>query len=206
VRLHVTVRELEPACRERRGFTLVAHRGANVVRLPRRFGAGTYAVEARTRRGRLLLDVVTRISRTERGLAATRVHRSAACASSVTPPAPSFASLVGAPRMAGPFVKGRQQRGSVEPPRTASAPEPSGRRVPQSPLGTIATFGDAPQPLLPLLYCMLALSIGLLGAAAVPQSVWPAGATAAFVARRRAYLATAGIWLLAVVAAIALFA
>jgi hypothetical protein len=50
------------------------------------------------------------------------------------------------------------------------------------------------------------MSMGLLAAAAAPQSALPAGPAATFIVRRRAFLAAAGVWLVAVVAAIAVFA
>jgi hypothetical protein len=56
-----------------------------------------------------------------------------------------------------------------------------------------------PEPLRPLLYALLAISVGLLAVAAVPQTMLPATPAATVIARRRGLIAAAGIWLLAVV-------
>jgi hypothetical protein len=48
------------------------------------------------------------------------------------------------------------------------------------------------------------MSILLLGTAAMPQTVLPAGPMAGVLAQRRIYLAVAGIWLLAVVIVVTL--
>jgi len=109
-----------------------------------------------------------------------------------------------APSEAAPGAKGARRTASpasVFKPPAVSAPRPH-----RSPLVRAATFDNAPLAIRPLLYALLAISIGLLAAAAAPNTVMPAGAAAAFVTSKRAYLAAAGIWLLVVVAVIAALA
>jgi hypothetical protein len=74
-----------------------------------------------------------------------------------------------------------------------------------NPLVRAITLGDAPASIRPLLFILLAMAILLLGAAAMPQTVLPAGPMAGALAQRRIYLAVAGIWLLAVVIVVTLF-
>src|SRR5207244_4242608 len=61
-------------------------------------------------------------------------------------------------------------------------------------------LSGAPAWLRPLLFALLAIAIGLLTVAAVPQSALPAGQLTAVIVRRRPPLALAGIGLLGVVA------
>ena len=56
----------------------------------------------------------------------------------------------------------------------------------------------------PLLFVLLAMSICLLGMAALPQTMLTAGPIAGVLVQRRIYLAAAGIWLLAVVIVVTL--
>jgi hypothetical protein len=73
-----------------------------------------------------------------------------------------------------------------------------------NPLVRAITLSDAPASIRPLLFVLLAMSICLLGAAALPQTVLPAGPMAGALTQRRIYLAAAGIWLLAVVIVVTL--
>ncbi len=89
--------------------------------------------------------------------------------------------------------------------RSALPPTIGNPTQPSNPIVRAVSLSDAPSSIRPLLLTLLALSIALLAAAAMPQRVVPAGRTAGFVAERRAYLAAAGIWLLAIVAAVTAF-
>ena len=141
------------------------------------------------------------MTRTKQRLLARIVDEPAACpepvkaiAAAAAPAAPgASAGASAAARPGGATTKSR--RGAFKPPPVA-APNP------HSPLVRAVSLSDAPAPLRPLLFALLAIAIGLLAAAAVPNRVLPAGAVTAFVAARRAYLAAAGVWLLAVVAAL----
>ena len=203
------VRQLSPLCRKLGTFTYAAKRGTNAVRLPKRIGkhaigAGTYAVVGRTKAGRRLFAVVTRLDRHLKLLRARRLSSAATCTqtetlsvstslsslASVTPPTASAgdASASGAP---------------FKPPAIASS---SPKHHTSSPIVRAVELTGAPEPLRPLLFALLAVSIGLLAVAAAPQTVLPAGPAAAVIARRRGWIAAAGIWLLAIVALVAVLA
>ncbi len=212
------MRELEPVCRIVGRYRLTAFRGVNRLRLPKRIGTtklgvGTYALLGQTLRGRKVFDVVAAVHRKQGRLLARVRHTSAASACRTT----DAAGIVGvsltrlgttpseaAPSEAAPGA--RDARRTASPPSVFKPPAVSVPRPHKSPLVRAATFDNAPLAIRPLLYALLAISIGLLAAAAAPNTVMPAGAAAAFVASKRAYLAAAGIWLLVVVAVIAALA
>jgi hypothetical protein len=212
-RLRVSVRELEPVCRIVGRYRLTAYRGVNRLRLPKRIGTtklgvGTYALLGQTLLGRRVFDVVAAVHRKQGRLLARVRHTSAASSCRATDAAGivgvSLTRLGTAASEAASGAKGARRTASpanVFKPPAASAPRPH-----RSPLVRAATFDNAPLAIRPLLYALLAISIGLLAAAAAPNTVMPAGAAAAFVASKRAYLAAAGIWLLVVVAIIAALA
>lgn len=206
------MRELEPVCRIVGRYRLTAFRGVNRLRLPKRIGTtklgvGTYALVGKTLRGRRVFDVVAAVHR-KQGRLLARVRHTSASACTTTEAAGvvgvSLTRLGTAASEAAPGAKGARRTASpasVFKPPAVSAPRPH-----RSPLVRAATFDNAPLAIRPLLYALLAISIGLLAAAAAPNTVMPAGAAAAFVASKRAYLAAAGIWLLVVVAIIAALA
>src|SRR5581483_8708966 len=98
-------------------------------------------------------------------------------------------------------------KSATERKQAAPFTPPTTHRSHSSPIVRAVSLGDAPTPLKPLLYGLLAVSILLLGAAALPQHVLVgAGRTGAVIAQRRGYIAAAGIWLLAVVAVVTIFA
>jgi hypothetical protein len=197
-RVRVRILELAPVCRRLHGFLLKAERGANTLRLPRRVTTlGTYLLTGHrgTRtvfsfRARLLPGRHVRLGGGE-NVCFTRL-----------------AAAVQTIRLSPP--DGETQREVFKPPsqpRTSAAPKAIGSSPRNSsPLVRAVTLHDAPTELRPLLLVLLAASILLLGAAAVPQRALPAGPMAAAIATKRAYLAAAGIWLLAIVAIVTTFA
>jgi len=213
-RLRVSVRELEPVCRVVGHYRLTAFRGVNRLRLPKRIGTtklgvGTYALVGQTLRGHKVFDVVAAVHR-KQGRLLARVRRTSASACTTTNSAdviglslthPGATASEATPAAANDGPKRTASPRSVFKPPAVSVPKPH-----NSPLVRAATFDDAPPAVRPLLYALLVISIGLLAAAAVPNTVMPAGAPAAFVASKRPYLAAAGIWLLVLVAIIAALA
>jgi hypothetical protein len=174
------------------------HRGKNTLRLPKRIdNLGTYLLTGRrgletvfTFRARLLPGRHVALGGGE-DACAMRVE---AAAISATP-----ALTTTPPTKSQTFKPPPQERRSSAPKAIAGSPRNS------SPLVRAVTLHDAPGGLRPLLFVLLAISIGLLGSAAMPQRVLPAGPVAAVIARRRLYLAAAGIWILAVVAVVTTF-
>lgn len=203
------MRELEPVCRIVGRYRLTASRGVNRLRLPKRIGTtklgvGTYALLGRTLRGRKVFDIVAAVHRKQGRLLARVRHTSASACTTTEAAGVVGVSLTRLGTTASEAATGARRTASpasVFKPPAVSAPRPH-----RSPLVRAATFDNAPLAIRPLLYALLAISIGLLAAAAAPNTVMPAGAAAAFVASKRAYLAAAGIWLLVVVAIIAALA
>lgn len=207
VRVHVRVRELSPLCRRLGTFTYAAKAGANAVRLPKRIGshrigAGTYSIVGRTKAGRKLFAVVTQLDRRRTRLHARRLASAPECPHTESV---SISSTLHAPGLIPPSTPpGASASGApFKPPAIASS---APKHHSSSPLVRAVELTGAPQPLRPLLFALLAISIGLLAVAAVPQTVLPAGPAAAVIARRRGWIAAAGIWLLAVVALVAVIA
>lgn len=199
--VRVSVRELAPRCRAIGSFRYAAKRGTNRVRLParvgrRRVGLGTFALVGRTLRGRKLFGVVADVRRDGGRLLARRVNAAPVCAQTA---GVTVTTTTGAPG-----TTAQTTPSPASPKSAAGIFQPPALDRHRSPIMRAATFQDAPAPLRPLLFALLALSIGLLALSAVPQQVLPAGAAAGFVTTKRAYLAAAGVWLLAVVAALTL--
>src|SRR5581483_8943547 len=198
-RIRVTVTELAPVCRHVGVFRLRLHKGRNVVRIPKRFAKpGSYALVGRAH-GDDLFTLHARLvdRRRVRFDAIANVCR----LGSATPELASTSSGAdggGRPTIHAKSATERKQAAPFTPPTHRSHSSPIVRAV---------SLGDAPTPLKPLLYGLLAVSILLLGAAALPQHVLVgAGRTGAVIAQRRGYIAAAGIWLLAVVAVVTIFA
>jgi hypothetical protein len=207
--LRIHVRELAPLCRAIGAYRFHAKKGANRLRLPAqigrtKLGAGTYALVGRTLLGRRVFHVVADVTRTKRRLLAHVVRRRAVCAAAspegalLSAAAPSATTTTPTATASSPSG----QRSASAPPRGTFTPPAAGAAHDNSPLVRAVTLQNAPEPLRPLLYALLALSIVLLATAAAPQRALPVGAAASFVAERRAWLAAAGVWLLAVVAAL----
>jgi hypothetical protein len=203
VTVTVLVHELAPMCRMVGRYRLAARPGTNVVRLPRRvagrhLGAGTYALVGRRPGGKKLFDVVARVARGHDHRLHVRTlqrhHPHVSCTSTTSLSAAAGTGLA----TQAPVTS----EAAFRPPRLDRATIASSEHVAGSPLVSAISLQDAPAPLRPWLYALLALSIGLLSAAAMPAAVLRAGPTAAFIAERRAYLAAAGIALLALVAVI----
>jgi len=195
-RLFVRILELAPQCRPRGGFVFKAQRGKNTLRLPKRITTvGTYLLTGHrgehkvfSFRARLLpgrhvkLGGGNNLCITQLAAAVDTIH---------VLPQPTSHEI---------FKPPSQPPVSAAPKAIGSSPRN------RSPLIRAVTLHDAPAPMRPLLFALLALSIGLLAVAAVPQRLLPAGHVAAVIATRRAYLAAAGIWLFAVVAVVTVFA
>lgn len=209
--VRVSVRELEPVCRMIGRYRYKAEPGRNRLRLPKQIGRkhlgiGTYALVGETLLGRKVFTVVTTLHRKQGRLLARARHTSATCTDESAAVAGVSITMPG-----GTSTTETAETGKNGTHRSASPPglfKPPAAKVPRhkSPLVRAATFDNAPMALRPLLYALLAISIGLLSAAAVPNTVLPAGAATAFVTSKRPYLAAAGIWLLVVVAVIAALA
>ncbi len=207
--MHVLVRELAPLCRKLGTFTYAAKAGANAVRLPKRIGkhqvgAGTYAVVGRTKAGRRLFSVVTRLNRRHTLLHARRLSSAATCTQTESVSVSTSLSSLGGGGATSTPPNASASGAPFKPPAAASAPP--AKHHASSPIVRAVELTGAPEPLRPLLFALLAISIGLLAVAAVPQTVLPAGPAAAVIARRRGWIAAAGIWLLAVVALVAVLA
>jgi hypothetical protein len=190
-RLHVRILELAPACRMLRGFTLDAKHGANTLRLPKRVKAiGTYLLTGH--RGEHTL-----FSFRARLLPGRHVKLGGGASVCLAQPTAAtdvkYALHVAAPRVAAPPRQGVSAAKAI-----ADSPRNS------SPLFRAITLRDGPAP---LLFLLLALSLVVFTAAALPERLLlPAGALGAQIAARRAYLAAAGVWLLALAAVVATFA
>jgi len=189
-RLHVRILELAPACKALRGFTLDARRGTNTLRLPKRVTTiGTYLLTGR-RDGHTLFSFRARLlpgRRVKLGGGANLCLAQPTRATDVT-----YVIPVASPRVVASPRRGVSAVKAIgDSPRNAS------------PLYRAITLRDAPTP---ALYLLLALSLVFFTGAALPDRLLPAGPLGAAVAARRAYLAAAGIWLLALAAVVATFA
>jgi hypothetical protein len=182
--------------------------GANVVRLPKRIGKhrvgeGTYSVVGKTKAGRRLFAVVTRLDRSRTLLHARRLSSAATCTQTETVSiSNTLSSLTGGGTLTPPG--GASAAGAPFKPPAISSSAPDHQA--SSPIVRAVELTGAPEPLRPLLFALLVISIGLLAVAAVPQTALPAGPAAAVIARRRGWIAAAGVWLLAIVALVAVLA
>jgi hypothetical protein len=198
-RIRVRILELAPLCRSRGDFVFKAQRGKNTLRLPKRITTlGTYLLtghrgehEVFMFRARLLAGRHVKLGGGENVCLA---HIDAALASLHVLPASKHQIFKPPPQLQS------RTRVSAAPKAIAGSPRNT------SPLVRAVTLHDAPPPLRPLLLALLAMSIGLLAVAALPQRLLPAGPAAALIARRRVYIAAAGIWLFALVAVVTTFA
>jgi hypothetical protein len=195
-RVRVTVREIYPICKKLHGFVFAGQKGRNALRLPKRIGAkvGTYqlvahahghklfSVRARVLRGRHL--VINKSS--ANACIAPRIEAAALVTSVPTTPEHQGVASAHESRSA-------LSQGFTHPPRDTN------------PFVRAITFSDAPASIRPLLFVLLAMSILLLGTAAMPQTALPAGPIAGVLAHRRIYLVAAGIWLLGVVVVVTVF-
>jgi hypothetical protein len=195
--VRVRVLELAPACRRLHGFVLKAKRGANTLRLPRRITTlGTYLLTGR----RGVHTVFSFRARLLRGRHVRLGGGENVCFA-------QLATAVNASRLLPQLPEQHQIFKPPSQPRTSAAPKAIGSSPRNaSPLVRAVLLHNAPKPLRPLLLALLAVSIVLLAAAALPQQALPAGPVAAAIATRRTYIAAAGIWLLAIVAVVTTFA
>jgi hypothetical protein len=193
-RIRISVQQLAPVCRTLDSYALLAKKGRNLFRFPakRITGIGTYRFVARLHRRQLFAVRARR-------LATGRVRRGGTADACTTLPstANTAFSIVPAAQL---HVKSERRTSHTGFPR-ATGGEPASK----NPIVRAVSLSDAPASVRALLLALLALSIALLGAAAVPQSALPAGRAAALLTQRRAYLAAAGIWLLAVVVIVTIF-
>src|SRR5581483_268036 len=200
-RIRITIQQLAPVCRTLPTYFTHAQKGANVFHFPahRIVDVGTYHLVAQLHGHRLFSVRARRLAkgRIRRGGKAdvcSRVEGAETTLTGSTLLGASGAQTTAAGQL---HVKSASARKHVT--ATAGAPQDS------NPVVRAVTLRDAPSSVRPLLLVLLALSIGLLGTAAVPQRALPAGRTAAVLTQRRAYLAAAGIWLLAVVVVVTVF-
>jgi hypothetical protein len=191
------VLELAPRCRRLRGFVFAAGRGSNTLRLPKRIKTlGTYLLTGH-RAGRTVFSFRARL------LPGRHVKLGGGentCIASIETAVDTIHVLPKRAQKQQIFTPPPRQRATAAPKAIGRSPRNS------SPLVRAVTLNDAPAALRPLLLVLLALSIVLLGAAALPQRALPAGPVAAVIATKRAYIAAAGIWLLALVAVVTTFA
>jgi hypothetical protein len=194
-RVRVTVREVYPVCRRVRGFVFAARKGRNALRLPKRIAAraGTYELVAHAR-GHTLFSVRARVLR-GRHLLIDRGQANA-CAAQIEAAAVMQTRPITPQEQHG--VASAHERRSTLSQGISHPPRDTNQLV------RAITLRDAPASIRPLLFVLLALSISLLSAAALPQTMLPAGPIAGVLARQRMYLATAGIGLLAIVIVITL--
>jgi hypothetical protein len=208
----VLVRQVAPVCRTLGRFSFTATRGRTVLRLPRRvdgrpLGLGTYIFAGRVH-ARHLFTVRTHVIRSARGLLA--VHHGGgpdACAVAAAAFQAAPEELALSPLGARSTTQHRAKHGAfLPPPQRQTLPPGTSKHTVQSPLTKTLTFNNAPSSVRPLLFALLAAAILLLTAAALPNGMLPAGRVAQLVAHRRIYIAAAGIWLLVVVAVVAIAA
>jgi hypothetical protein len=189
-RVRITVREVYPVCKNVRSFVFAGRKGRNALRLPKRIVSkvGTYELVAHAH-GHKLFTVRARVLRGRHLLIS---HGSANACASVRIEAAALTSAP-IPPQAHHGVASAHERRSALPQGIGHPPRDS------NPLVRAITLQDAPASIRPLLFVLLALSIFLLGMAAMPHTVLPAGPVAGVLVQRRVYLATVGIGLLAVV-------
>jgi hypothetical protein len=184
------VREIFPICKTLRSFVFLGRKGSNALRLPKRIVSkvGTYELVAHAH-GHKLFSVRARVLR------GRHLLLNKGSANACTSVRIEAAALTSAPITTQPHqgVASAQERRSALPQSLIRPPSST------SSLARVITLRDAPAAIRPLLFILLALSICLLGTAAMPQTMLPAGPVAGVLAQRRIYLATAGIGLLAVV-------
>jgi hypothetical protein len=189
-RIRVTVRQVYPVCKTLPSFFFAGRKGRNALRLPKRIvtKVGTYQLVAHAQ-GHKLFSVRARVLRgrhllidkgTANACAAARIEAAALILTPVT-------------SQEHHGVASAHERRSALPQGISHSPRDT------NPLVRAITLLEAPASIRPLLFILLAMSICLLGMAAMPQTMLPAGPLAGVVAQRRIYFATAGIWLLAVV-------
>jgi hypothetical protein len=197
-RVRVTVREVYPVCKTLHSFHFAGRKGRNALRLPKRLATriGTYQLVAHAH-GHKLFSVRARVLR-GRHLLINRGHANACAAS-----APQ---IVAAALIQTPTAQAHHGVAAAHERRSALAQGISHPPRDTNPLVRAITLRDAPASIRPLLFVLLAMSICLLGTAALPQTVLPAGPMTGVLAQRRIYLAAAGIWLLAVVIVVTLLA
>jgi hypothetical protein len=202
LRVRILVREVAPLCRRIGVYSLVAKRGTNMVRLPKRIGkhrlgAGTYLLTGKSH-GKRLFKARASIVR-GRTLVLHRGGKVDTCEGARTS---AVVLRTAAPVTELHGVKGRVASGT----NRLRRPELPGTSSQRSPLVRAISLDYAPDPLRPLLLALLAAAIALLAVAAMPQKVLPAGAATAFVAEQRGWIVAAGIWLIAIVAVVTTFA
>jgi hypothetical protein len=194
MRVHVTVREIYPVCKTLHSFVFAGRKGKNELRLPKRIvkRLGTYQLVAHAR-GHKLFSVRARVLR-GRHLVINKGNANACSAATTQVEAAALTTIV-------PTTPAPPQHGVASAHETHNALPQGVSHPPRdtNPLVRAITLKDAPASIRLLLFVLLALSIFLLGAAAMPQTVLPAGPMVGALAQRRLYLAIAGIWLLAVV-------
>jgi hypothetical protein len=197
-RVRVTVREVYPVCKKLHSFVFAGQKGRNVLRLPKRIvkRIGTYQLVAHAH-GHKLFSVRARVLHGRRLL--INKGNANAC-DSVQVEAAALTTPVSNQTTAQEHhgVASAHEQRSALPQGISHAPRDT------NPLVRAITLSDAPASIRPLLFVLLAMSILLLGTAAMPQTVLPAGPMAGVLAQRRIYLAVAGIWLLAVVVVVTL--
>jgi hypothetical protein len=195
-RVRVTVREVYPVCKKLHSFVFAGQKGRNALHLPKRIvtKVGTYQLVAHAH-GRKLFSVRARVLH-GRHLLINKGNANACASVQVEAAALTTAAPTG------PTTTTTQEHHGVKGAREQRNALPQGISHPPrdtNPLVRAITLSDAPSSIRPLLFVLLAMSILLLGTAAMPQTVLPAGPMVGVLAQRRIYLAVAGIWLLAVV-------
>lgn len=178
-RVVFTVNQVAPVCRGIGRFSMAGHAGLNRVRFRGRvhgkpLEAGTYRVSARTRRGRLVRRVTIVVVD---GPAPTRAELAAARSANVCGSTRESASATdgSATPASGTnaFAKAESVQRSFQPKQeaTASAPPEGSNSHSGAVLGS--TVEKAARAVRPVLVALLALSILLLGIAALPRTAVP---------------------------------
>jgi hypothetical protein len=196
-RVRVTVREVYPVCKKLHSFFFAGQKGRNALRLPKRIVTrlGTYQLVAHAH-GRKLFSVRAHVLR-GRHLLINKGNTNA-CASVQVEAAALTTAVPAGPTQEHHGVAGAHETRNALPQGITHPPRDT------NPLVRAITLSNAPASIRPLLFVLLAMSILLLGTAAMPQTVLPAGPMVGVLAQRRIYLAVAGIWLLAVVIVVTL--
>jgi hypothetical protein len=201
MRIRVVVHQLAPICRRIGSFAFAARRGVNVVHVParigrRRLGVGTYELVGRTHAGRKVFEahalVVRRMVR-GRLLRTLLVRRGSVVDRCSTEISTTVSFIDGPPT---------EEVAAAHHGFGIGTPPPQASRRRSRPITGALGLGGGPGTLRWLVIVLAVMSIGLLSVAAVPDRLLPEGPVAAALAQKRIELAVAGIWLLALLAAV----
>jgi hypothetical protein len=198
-RVVFTVNQVAPVCRGIGRFTVAGHAGLNRVRFSGRVNgkpleAGTYRISARMRTGRLVRRVTIVVVD---GPAPSHAELAAARAANACGESRESAALHASTPTA--LAKAESAQRSLAP-EEATASGPSGGSNSHSGAVLASTVEKAARVIRPVLVALLALSILLLGIAALPRTAVPEPRLSDLLVRHRFEIAAFGAAALVAVA------